>query len=132
VLSFTQGVSTPTATTGGGGAGGRAIFSGLTVSKPLDKATPLLYQNCAAATPIASAVLTLCQAGGDQNEIYRITLRDLVITSVQTGGASGADLATESVTLSFSRIEWRYVPYDATGKPGTPVVGSWNIPANTP
>src|SRR5262245_60355427 len=54
ITSFTQSLSNPSAVPGG--SAGRAVFSGLTLSKPLDKSTPLLMQNAAAGITIKSAV----------------------------------------------------------------------------
>lgn len=128
VSSFSQGITVPT-TVGGGGAG-KAVFSDINISKLLDKASPLLYSYAAQGRHIPQAVLTLRKSGATQFEFYRITLTDVLITSVQTAG--GGDIPSESLSLNYSKIEWRYVPQKADGSSDTPVVTTWNLATNTP
>ncbi len=130
-LSFSQGLSLPFSPAGGGT--GKASFSELAISKIVDKATPLLYSYCAQGRHVPQAVLTLRNSGGTVPfEFYRITLTDVVITSVQTSGASGGDKPSESLSLNFARIEWRYTPQNPNGTAGAPVIATWNLAANTP
>ena len=126
-LGFSQGV------TGGGGTT-RASFSDLTVSKRVDAATPLLYLNAAQSTHLDQAVLTVRSSTSGQKpiEFYQIILTDVFITGVQTSGDTGTDRPTESVSLKFAKIEWRYVPVNPDGSPGTPIITTWNLAANTP
>ena len=66
-------------------------------------------------------------------EFYRVTLSDLLIRSVHTAGSPGdSTLQVETLALSFSKIEWRYTPFDATGQPAAPVIQTWDVRANTP
>jgi len=127
--SFSFGVSnTPVA---GGGGTGKASFSDLSFTKLLDKSSPQLYLHCAQGKPIRSAVLTLRKSGGDRNEFYVVTLTDVLVTSVQTGGASSGQ-PTESFSLNYTKIEWKYVPEDDTGAQLPPVITSWDLQAGTP
>jgi type VI secretion system secreted protein Hcp len=128
IASFSHGVTVPTVV--GGGGTGRASFSGLDLTKTLDKASPLLYSYTAQGRHIQQAVLSVRFSGATPFEFYRITLTDVIISSVQTSGAG--ERPTESLSLNFTRIEWRYVPQNANGSAGTPVVTTWNIAANTP
>jgi type VI secretion system secreted protein Hcp len=63
---------------------------------------------------------------------YRITLTDVMVTSVSIGGASGGgDRPTESFSLNYTRIEWEYIPQLPTGGSGTPVRASWDLARGT-
>lgn len=128
-LSFSQGISVPYSPTGGTG---RATFSELNLVKPVDKATPLLYSFCAQGRHVPQVVLTLRNSGANPFEFYKITLTDVVISSVQTSGSAGGDKPSESLSLNFTRIEWRYVPQLADGSAGTAIVTTWNLATNTP
>jgi type VI secretion system secreted protein Hcp len=130
ILSFSHGISnTPVA---GGGGTGKASFSDLSLTKTIDKSSPQLFLHCAQGKHIPSAILTLRKAGGNGIEFYTITLTDVLISSVQNGGSSGGALPVETLSLNFTKIEWRYVPEDASGGTGTPVTTSWNLATNTP
>ena len=128
-LSFSQGLSVAYSPTGGTG---KPSFSELNLLKTTDKATPLLYSYCAQGRHVPQAVLTFRNSGANPFEFYKITLTDVVITSVQTSGSAGGDKPTESISLNFAKIEWRYVPQLADGSAGTPVVTTWNLATNTP
>src|SRR5262249_60730707 len=69
VLSFSWGVNqsiTGTVSSAGTFTGQRCDMAPLTIQKLFDKASPKAAQACAAGDHFASAVLTLCRAGGHQ------------------------------------------------------------------
>ena len=131
ISSFSQGVSVPiSAPVGGGGTAGKASFSDLNLTKLLDKASPLLYSYAAQGRHIPTVVLALRKSGANPFEFYRITLTDVLISSVQTSG--GGDVPAESLSINFTKIEWRYTPQKADGSADTPVITTWDLAANTP
>src|SRR4029434_6513713 len=90
VLSFSWGVTqaiTGTVSSSGTFTGQRCDMSPLVVQKLFDKASPKAAQACAAGDHFASAVLTLCRAGGDKQAYMEYQLSDLMVSSVQVGGA---------------------------------------------
>lgn len=122
IESFSMGIA------GAPGSAGGPQFSDLSLTKYLDKASPLLMLKCAQGAPIPMAVLTCKSAGGDKPvNFYVIRLKNVFVTSVSAGGAAGGDRPTESFSLNFSEIEWEYVPILPTGAPGTPVRTSWDL-----
>jgi type VI secretion system secreted protein Hcp len=133
VTSFSHGVSTTVTTnpTGGPGAS-EPTFTDLTISKSLDKASPLLYLNCAQGKVIKTATLTLCQQDEDKTTVfYTIKLGQVLVTSVRSSGNSGGDSRpTETITLNFSTIDCKYVPQNSDGTAGTPVEFKWNLTTN--
>lgn len=131
VTSFSHGITTPAAPAGGGGTTSKPTFTDLTITKSLDKATPLLCLNCAQGKNIASATLTLCKQDQDKTTVfYTIKLSQVLITSVQSGGGSGDTRPSETITLNFSAINCKYVPQNPDGTAGTPVEFSWNLATN--
>jgi len=133
IESFSMGVARTVVTGGGGTQTGRPQFTDISFSHQLDKASPLLMLRCAQGTVIPTAVLTCRTVGAASSLVfYKITLTDVIVTSVSVGGASGGDRPTETFSLNYARIEWEYLPQLPTGGSGTPVRASWNIPANTP
>lgn len=133
VTSFRTGfVQQPVTASGAGGSAGKAVLQDLTLTKWLDKASPLLMLKCAQGTHLPTAVLTVRKAGEDRLEYYKITLSDVLISSISSEGTSSGDRPTESLSLNFSKIEWEYTPQKADGSADTPVKGSWDVKTNTP
>lgn len=133
VFSFSFGVSNPGTVIGGGGTGaGKPNFSEITISKSLDKASPMLYLAVAQNTHLSQAILTVTKSGttGKDIDYYRITLTNPVVTSIQTSGSAGGQ-PTESLTLAFEKIQWDYVPQNPDGSLGTVVTATWNLLANS-
>jgi type VI secretion system secreted protein Hcp len=127
IESFSMGVARP------GGSAGSAQLSDISFVHVLDKASPLLILRCAQGTHIPTAVLTCRTASGASPFVfYRITLTDVIVTSVSVGGASGSDRPTESFSLNYATIEWEYIPQLPTGGAGTPVRATWNVARGTP
>lgn len=132
ITSFSEGVSAPLAAgqTGAGGGTVRPTFSGLTVSKFVDRASPAIRQNLAKGAAIPNAHLVVRRAGTNKSEVFfEILMENVVLTSVSAGGTGGEDRLTENVTLNFSKILWRYTPF-VNGNPGTSVPLGWNIEKN--
>ena len=133
VTSFSHGMSILAPTGGSSGPGtSKPTFTDLTITKSLDKASPLLYLNCAQGKVIKTATLTLCQQDEDKTTVfYTIKLGQVLVTSVRSSGNSGGDSRpTETITLNFSTIDCKYVPQNSDGTAGTPVEFKWNLTTN--
>jgi type VI secretion system secreted protein Hcp len=132
--SFSWGMSNSGTFSGGGGGGaGKVSMQDIHFTRRLDKASPKLMLACATGQHIPTAKLTCRKSGSDgsQVEYYTITLTDVLVSSVSTGGSSGDPLPTESISLNFTKIEWVYVPVGADGKPGEPVRAEYDLEAGT-
>jgi len=83
----------------------------VTVTKQYDKASPMLAKKCARGEHIKSAQLKRCENG--QCRTY--DLQDVVISSYSLGGGGGGSggAAMESLSLNFTKIEYKYAPADA-------------------
>lgn len=111
ILSFSWGVS-QTQTYGAGASGreakaGRADFSNLTIMKVLDKTSPLLFDHCASGNILKKVYILYDKPVGDQQQDYfRIWLKDALITSVQLSGSNENPM--ESVSFAFQATEVAY------------------------
>jgi type VI secretion system secreted protein Hcp len=131
ILSFSWGVSQTGASQGGGGSGaGKAHVHDLTITKLLDKASPLLFQMCCSGKPIKSALLVCRKAGGTPLEYVKITMNQAIVTSVAPGGDKGSDHITETVTFNFASMNYEYVPQKPDGSGEASVVKGWDIAGN--
>ncbi len=133
VLSWSWGMTqSGSMHSGGGGGAGKVNVQDLSISKPVDKASPTLMLKCCKGEHIPSGVLTVRKAGGTPLEYYIIKLEKILISSVSTGGSGGEDSLTENITLNFEKVEVNYQPQDDKGAAdGGTVDLTWNIPEYT-
>ena len=75
--------------------------------------------------------MSISKAGGDEVLDYQtLTLEDVIVSSVSTGGSGGEDRLTENVTLNFGKFEFGYKPQKKDGTPDTELKSGWKIPQN--
>ncbi|SRR5581483_4470228 len=123
ILSFSWGAS-QTATYGVGASGkeakaGRADLANITIMKVLDKTSPFLFEHCVNGKVIPKVQVFYDKTvNGKQEDYFRITLDDALITSVQLSGSS--ENPVESISFAYQAIE---VAYKAEEEEGT--LGAW-------
>jgi len=107
---------------GEGGGAGKAVFHDFSWSCHVDQAFPLLKQHVATGKHAKSAIFTVRQAGGSQQEYMKITFTNVLITEVEIhGGEHGAWGATPSKPASGLTMVAPGLPSD-TKKSAIPVV----------
>lgn len=122
VLSWSWGMSTGTGRVKRGTIPPKCIQD-LQLTKMVDTATPQLIMQGVLGQTAKEATLSVRKAGKEQQEYLVIKMTDVLVTSYQTGGASGYDQPlVDTVVLNFSSIEGEYRPQKPDGSLGTPVV----------
>jgi type VI secretion system secreted protein Hcp len=132
VLAWSWGLSqSGTLHMGHGGGAGKVNVQDLSFTKYVDAATPNLFKACCDGKHFDEAVLTFRKAGGSPLEYLVLTLTEVMVTAVSTGGSSGEDRFTENVTLNFAQFKLSYQPQDAKGaKKGGAIEAEYNIAEN--
>lgn len=116
---------------GTGGGAGKVKVRNLTITKKVDKATPVLMKSCSDGTQFAEAKLTVRKAGTEALEYLIITMNKVIITSVQIETEEDTDIIEESTVLNFAEVSVAYQPQAADGSPeGGQILYGWNIAAN--
>lgn len=107
IESFSWGLSnTASVGHGGGGGAGKVNVHDISFVRPVDAASPVLFQACCRGEHLREATLTVRKAGSKQDYLkYKLT--DILISSYQTGGSSG-DLPLEEVSLNFNKVHVEY------------------------
>lgn len=108
IESFSWGLSQMgTAGHGGGGGTGKASVSDISVTKSTDKSSPQLFKS-AVVSPTKAPLDKIIQYKGQ--EYYKIELENVLVSSYQSsgGGSSSSDRPMESISLNFSKIEFKY------------------------
>lgn len=131
VLTWSWGVTqTGTMHAGPGGGAGKANVQDLTLTKWIDRATPILFKHALKGIHIKEAQLTVRKAGGKPLEYVKLKLHEAIITSVQTGGSGGDERLTETVAINFAKLEFDYVPQKGDGSGDAEIPVTWNIAKN--
>ncbi|MDF7809263.1 type VI secretion system tube protein Hcp [Pontiellaceae bacterium B12219] len=132
VLAWSWGMSqSGTTHVSGGGGAGKASFQDLSITKYVDKSTPKLMTAISNGAHYPEVILTIRKPGEMPLEYYVMTMTDVIVTGLSTGGSGGEDRLTENVTFNFAQVEVEYTPQDESGAPEAPVKFNWDIAANT-
>jgi type VI secretion system secreted protein Hcp len=134
--TFQFGVTNSTTLGLGGIQAGKAVGSDLVITKNLDKSSPKLFLSCAQGVIQPKVTLELTQKTGvDQEEVlfYRITLTNVIVSSLVTAGITVGQRPTESVSFSYQKITTEYYAPDSKGAfpPNPTSTSTWDFVTNT-
>jgi len=131
VLAWSWGVSNSgSAHTGGGAGAGKANVQDLSFTKYIDKCSVSLMLASCKGTHYTDARLIVRKAGGAPLEYLTITMTEVLISSVSTGGSGGEDRLTENVTLNFAKVKVDYIEQKPTGGEGDKPTMTFSIAEN--
>lgn len=119
-------------TGGAGGAAGKAEIRDISVMKQVDKSSPELFKACATGKHIKKVVIYSQKAGGAEPLVYyKITLEDVIVSSLDNQGASSGDAIMESVVFNTAKVTFDYQAQNAQGgKDGGLVTAFYDIRQN--
>ncbi|WP_333903962.1 type VI secretion system tube protein Hcp [Achromobacter insolitus] len=131
IVSFSWGATQPGNLASGGGLGaGKASFNDLHVVARIDKAAPAVMKHCASGKHLSKIELSMCKAGGEQIEYSKITLEDVLVSSVQISG----DRSSEGVVVNFAfqaaKVKQQYWEQTDKGGKGAESLVAWDIKQN--
>lgn len=133
VLSWSWGMSqSGTMHVGGGGGGGKVAIQDMNVVKYVDKSSTELMLRCCSGKHFPSATLTVRKAGDKPLEYMVVSLTDVLIAHVSTGGTGDNDRLTEQVTLNFAKVKVKYQEQSQTGGVASSPEMTWDIQTNQP
>ena len=136
IQSFSWGVtnSGSASAPGQGGGAGRPVFQDLSVTKRVDKSSPLLYLSCASGQRLSRATLTVARCapspdGAPSSSSMEYTLSDCLISAAKpSSSSSGVESPPlEELSFNFAKIEWTYKSNDGRA----PVRTGWDLKKNT-
>jgi type VI secretion system secreted protein Hcp len=113
IVSFTFGATMPavigSGSSGGEARSGRANVQDVTITKVLDKTSPLLFDDCVTGNYLKKVDILYDKPMGDSQEDYfKIHMEDALITSIQLSGTQENPM--ESISFAFSKIKVSYNP----------------------
>ena len=131
VLAWSWGLSQSGSAHMGGGAGaGKVNVQDLSFTKYTDSATHALVLACCNGEHIEDAVFVVRKAGKEPLDYIKITLNEVIVSSVSTGGSGGEDRLTENITLNFAKFKLEYTPQKADGTGDAAKTAGWDIAEN--
>jgi len=131
VLAWSWGASNSgNAHVGGGAGAGKVNVQDLSFTKFVDVSSPDIFLHCCNGKHITEATLIVRKAGENPLEYIKITMSDLMITSMSTGGSGGEDRLTENVTLNFAKVQINYIEQTEKGVAGAKPEVGWDIQGN--
>jgi len=132
ISSFSWGATNASsASHGNGGGAGKVVFQDIHFTSTVSKASPLLLKACATGQHIKKATLTVRKAGKGQQDYYKVTMSELLISSYQSGGSGGeSSEPTDQFSLNFSKIELNYTAQSADGSLGDNTTAGWDLATN--
>jgi type VI secretion system secreted protein Hcp len=131
VLSWSWGM-TQSGTThlGSGGGAGKVAVNDLHITKFVDKASPNLHLACCTGKHYDQALLIIRKAGDKPVEYLKLTLEEVLVSSVSMGGQGSEDRLTENVTLNFAKFKEEYTPQKPDGTGDAAIEGTFHIAKN--
>jgi type VI secretion system secreted protein Hcp len=131
VLAWSWGMSqSGTTHSGSGGGAGKVSVQDLSITKYIDKASPMLQLDCCNGQHFPEGLLTVRKAGEKPLEYLKITIKEIIIASISTGGSGGEDRLTENVTLNFAEFKTEYTPQKPDGSGDAAIEAAFNIAQN--
>jgi len=131
VIAFSWGMTqSGSAQIAGGGGAGKVNVQDMSITKYLDTASTVLMQKCCSGKHFPSAILTCRKAGDTPVEFFKVTMEEVLVTSVSEGGGGGEDRQTENISLNFAKVKVEYTPQEADGAAGAASELGWNILTN--
>lgn len=128
ILSYSFGATHPVSTSGGGLGGGGASVHDFSVTKQVDKASPVLFKFCMSDKVMPEVLITRRKSGTNPIDFLKIKLKNAVVSSINHNCPSDQP-ALESVTFAFEKIEEEYTPQGSDGKPQGAVSVKWDLKA---
>lgn len=114
--------------TGSGGGAGKATVGDLVFQHYVDRASPNLMKFCLTGKHLQEAKLTVRKAGGTALEYLKITMSDVIVTSVQPRGSASDEVRiTETVRLAFAKVKQEYTVQNQQGGSGGAVTAGYDI-----
>ena len=119
-----------TASTGGGHTAERAELTEINISKLIDLASPMLAQLCACGKTIPKAKLEMLRADGNGEPIkyFEVELENVLIGHLAPSFTG--DFPTETLSLKFSKVRWKYTQQKIAGGSAGNTAGGWDLATN--
>ncbi|OYX13307.1 MAG: hypothetical protein B7Z15_07720 [Rhizobiales bacterium 32-66-8] len=119
-----RGISTVSGSTNNREASEPSV-SEVSIVKMFDSSSPKLFTEACTGNAGKTVKIDLTTTGSPGVTYCTYTLTNALISSYSV--STGGDRPTESVSISFTKLEFKFTPYDDKNKAGTPVTVSYDM-----
>ncbi len=127
ILSFEMEVIKPVSSIEEGRQTGSSVHPPIIITKRLDVSTPKLMLKCCSGEVLSTVRIEFVQPAGNKIVFYKITLTNVIISSVrQSGTSTDDDVPSEEFTLDYGTIQWSYTEIDDQGDAGATTESQWD------
>lgn len=104
-------------------------ISEVSVTKLMDESSPLIFTE-ACVGKAKKVDIHLCTTGTEKIDTYmEYTLEDCMVSGYSV--SSGGDRPSESLSLSFTKMVMKFIPYDDAGKATSPIPAGYDMVTGT-
>jgi type VI secretion system secreted protein Hcp len=119
-----RGIASPVGSAGNRGASQPSV-SEITITKLMDGASPKLFTESVTGEKGKVVKIHLVTTGNPGVTYTEYTLTDTLISGYSI--SSGGERPQESISLNFTKIEYKFTPLEKDNKAGTPVTVSYDL-----
>ena len=123
-FGFGRAITTPTGSTANREASQPSI-SEVSIVKSMDASSPKLFTEAVTGNAGKTVNIDLVSTGSPGNTYAQYTLTNALVSAYSV--SSGGDRPVESLSISFTKMEFKLTPFDATNKAGTPVTVNYDL-----
>jgi type VI secretion system secreted protein Hcp len=117
-------ISTPSGSTSNREASEPSV-SEVTLTKLMDSSSPKFFTEACTGAAGKKVQIDLVTTGSPGKTYATYTLTNALVSSYSM--SSGGDRPAESISISFTKMEYKFTPYDDANKAGTPIAVSYDI-----
>lgn len=114
---------------GTGGGTGKAEFQDVSVVKYVDKASPMIFQACAAGSHFDKATIYVRKAGENPMEYLKIEMEHLIISHMSNSCAAAGDKPLESLSINCAKVTHYYTEQQDDGSKGSVTQAGFDLRA---
>jgi len=89
-------------TTISGAVTGRTSLTDVSVTRRADACTPVLFEDVVSGRHINK--VTIVQQEAQKEDVFTVTLQEVIISSFQIGGDQSSELPTEKLSFNYAKI----------------------------
>jgi type VI secretion system secreted protein Hcp len=134
ITSWNHSISQPksgSASTAGGHTAERTEHGDMALVKDLDSSSPLLYQAVSGGTTFQTAQIEFFRDAGDGKRVkyLEIQLKNVLIARI-VATIDGTALPSETLSLRYAAVQWKYQKQNIDGGQGGVTQGAWSLTKN--